>query len=58
MTTQEHISYEEEFEEMNCIGRGNFGAAFVVKLKNTPEGDEDVYFIAKKIILNQLTNKE
>jgi hypothetical protein len=57
MATQEHISYEEEFEEMNCIGRGNFGAAFVVKLKNTPEG-EDVYFIAKKIILNQLTTKE
>ena len=42
---------------MRCIGRGNFGAAFVVKLKNAPEG-EDIYFIAKKIILNQLTPKE
>ena len=46
----ELISYEEEFEELRCIGRGNFGAAFLVKLKNTPDG-EDVFFIAKKIIL-------
>ena len=54
----EDIVYAEEFEEMRCIGRGNFGAAFLVKLKNTPEGIEDQYFIAKKIILNQLTQKE
>jgi hypothetical protein len=53
----EQINYEEEFEEMNCIGRGNFGAAFLVKLKNTPE-NEEVFFIAKKIILGQLTEKE
>ena len=51
INTGEHISYEEEFDELRCIGRGNFGAAFVVKLKNTPDG-EDIYFIAKKIILN------
>ena len=57
MNTGEHISYEEEFEEMRCIGRGNFGDAFVVKLKNAPDGEE-IYFIAKKIILNQLTDKE
>ena len=24
----ENFSYEEEFEEKECIGRGNFGAAF------------------------------
>lgn len=53
----EYISYGEEFEEMRCIGRGNFGAAFLVKLKHTPDG-EDVFFIAKKIILGQLTEKE
>ena len=53
----EIISYEEEFEELRCIGRGNFGAAFLVKLKNTPD-NEEVYFIAKKIILGQLTEKE
>jgi hypothetical protein len=39
-----------EFEELRCIGRGNFGAAFLVKLRNAPEGKE-LYFIAKKIIL-------
>ena len=49
--------YEEEFEEMRCIGRGNFGAAFLVKFRNSPEGQEN-YFIAKKIILGQLTDKE
>ena len=54
----EEIIYAEEFEEMRCIGRGNFGAAFLVRLKNKNEGDEDLYFIAKKIILNQLTQKE
>lgn len=46
------ISYEDEFEELKCIGRGNFGAAFLVKLKNAPQDQEDeVYFIAKKVIL-------
>lgn len=30
------ISYEDEFDELKCIGRGNFGAAFLVKLKNAP----------------------
>ena len=53
----EPISYEEEFEELRCIGRGNFGAAFLVRLRNTPD-DEEIYFIAKKIILGQLTEKE
>jgi hypothetical protein len=51
------INYMEEFEELRCIGRGNFGAAFLVKLRNAPEGKE-IYFIAKKIILGQLTEKE
>ncbi|MFN7880879.1 MAG: hypothetical protein ACK5NI_00025, partial [bacterium] len=44
------VNYSEEFEELRCIGRGNFGAAFLVKLRNAPEGKE-LYFIAKKIIL-------
>lgn len=51
------ISYEEEFEEIKCIGRGNFGAAFLVKLRQAP-ADQEIYFIAKKIILGQLTEKE
>jgi len=34
---EEIICYEQEFEEVRCIGRGQFGAAFLVKLKNTPD---------------------
>jgi hypothetical protein len=34
---EEFINYEQEFEEVRCIGRGQFGAAFLVKLKNTPD---------------------
>ncbi len=49
--TDEPISYEEEFEELKCIGRGNFGAAFLVKHKYPPTGVEESYFIAKKIVL-------
>jgi hypothetical protein len=52
-----HISYEEEFEEMRCIGRGNFGAAFLVRLKSAP-AEAEAYFVAKKVILGQLTEKE
>jgi len=52
-----YISFDEEFIELRCIGRGNFGAAFLVQLRNTPN-DEKIYFIAKKIILGQLTEKE
>lgn len=54
----EPISYEEEFEELKCIGRGNFGAAFLVKHKNPPPGVTESYFIAKKIVLGQLTARE
>ena len=52
------ISYNEEFEELKCIGRGNFGAAFLVKHRNPPPDAEEVYFIAKKIIYTQLNDKE
>ncbi len=44
-------NYEDEFEELKCIGRGNFGAAFLVKFKNSPPDQQDKYFVAKKIIL-------
>lgn len=47
----QQISYENEFEELKCIGRGNFGAAFLVKAKNLPEEADEIYFIAKKILL-------
>ena len=58
MVEMQQIRYEEEFEEIKCIGRGNFGAAFLVKAKNPPTPDEEVFFIAKKILLGQLSNKE
>jgi hypothetical protein len=53
------INYESAFQELRCIGRGNFGAAFLVQLK-TPPPDYDgcLHFIAKKIILCQLQPKE
>lgn len=58
MVDMHQISYEEEFEELKCIGRGNFGAAFLVKAKNLPETNTELYFIAKKILLGQLSSKE
>jgi len=42
---------------MRCIGRGNFGAAFLVRLKSAP-AEAEAYFVAKKVILGQLTEKE
>jgi NIMA (never in mitosis gene a)-related kinase len=52
------ISYNDEFEELRCIGRGNFGAAFLVKHRNPPPEISESYFIAKKIVLGQLSTKE
>ena len=51
-------TYAEEFEEMKCIGRGNFGAAFLVKHRNPPTDATEVHFIAKKIIYANLDEKE
>ena len=51
MVDLRQISYENEFEEIKCIGRGNFGAAFLVKLKNPPTENSEIFFIAKKILL-------
>jgi hypothetical protein len=50
--------YQEEFEELKCIGRGNFGAAFLVRHKNPPVDAKEVYFVAKKIVHAQLSDKE
>ena len=61
-TTEEQefaaLNYAEEFEELKCIGRGNFGAAFLVKHKNPPSDAKEIYFIAKKIVYAQLSEKE
>lgn len=51
MVDLHQINYEEEFEELKCIGRGNFGAAFLVKAKNLPDPNVEQYFIAKKVVL-------
>ncbi len=58
MVDLHQINYEEEFEELKCIGRGNFGAAFLVKAKNLPDPNVEQYFIAKKVVLGQLSYKE
>lgn len=52
------LSYTEEFEELKIIGRGNFGAAFLVKHRNPPPDADEVHFIAKKIVYAQLNEKE
>jgi hypothetical protein len=36
---------------LKCIGRGNFGAAFLVRLKKPPKEGDEIYYIAKKIVL-------
>ncbi len=51
--------YEKLFEEIKCIGRGNFGAAFLAKLKMIdPNNPQETHMIAKKILLGQLSSKE
>ena len=46
-------SYEETYEEQTCIGRGNFGSAWLVRHKH-----ENVKYIAKKVVLEGLGAKE
>lgn len=45
--------FENEYEELDMIGRGNFGAANMVKHKETGE-----VFVSKKILLKTLKEKE
>jgi NIMA (never in mitosis gene a)-related kinase len=45
--------YAQEYKEIKCIGRGNFGAAFLVANRET-----NVKYVAKKIMLGQLPEKE
>lgn len=45
--------FSEVYKEVKCIGRGNFGAAFLVANKQT-----GVKYVAKKIMLGQLPEKE
>eukprot|EP00347_Sterkiella_histriomuscorum_P014193 403361812 len=45
--------YQSEYDEIQCIGRGNFGAAYLVK--NKAENKE---YIAKKILLGTMIKNE
>ncbi|CAI2359739.1 unnamed protein product [Moneuplotes crassus] len=51
--TDARPSYECEHTELKCIGRGNFGSAFLVKRKS--DGEK---YVAKKIALGKLPEKE
>ena len=51
--SEEQPKYETEYKELKCIGRGNFGSAFLVSNRKT-----SVKYVAKKIILEQLPEKE
>lgn len=45
--------YKSEYEEIQCIGRGNFGSAFLVHNKA-----ENKKYVAKKVMLSGLKQKE
>lgn len=45
--------YKSEYEEIQCIGRGNFGSAFLVQNKA-----ENKKYVAKKVMLSGLKQKE
>ena len=47
-------NYSEKYIEKNKIGQGNFGSATIV----TPTSDPNKYYIAKKIQLNNLSEKD
>lgn len=46
--------YKNFYNEMKIIGRGNFGSATLV----SPIAEPDKFFIAKKIFLGNLAEKE
>ena len=51
--TSPRARYDQEYAELKCIGKGNFGTAYLVK-SHTTNG----LFIAKKIALDALSDKE
>ena len=46
-------TYAQEYTDLKCIGKGNFGTAYLVKSNSTNE-----HYIAKKIPLDALSEKE
>ena len=47
------MDYEGEYEELQKIGRGQFGAAHVVKQRST-----GTLYVAKKMIIEGMEKKE
>jgi len=47
------MDYEQDYEEMHRIGRGQFGAAHIVKEKKTGH-----LYVAKKMIIEGMEKKE
>ena len=45
--------YDQNYQEIQCIGRGNFGSAWLVIHKQ-----EQVKYVAKKVVLMGLEEKE
>ena len=51
-TAKQKVSYYDTFQEIKCIGKGAFGAAYLVISKAKE------FFIAKKIIMKKLSQRE
>lgn len=45
--------YSKEYTELKWIGKGNFGAAYLIESK-----EDSTNYVAKKILLGQLPEKE
>lgn len=45
--------YTTQYKELKCIGRGNFGCAYLIQDRTS-----SIKYVAKKIMLGQLPEKE
>ena len=45
--------YHEQFTEIKCVGKGNFGTVYLVK-----DIEDNKLYVAKKIALDALSEKE
>jgi NIMA (never in mitosis gene a)-related kinase 1/4/5 len=51
--TERTSLYKQDYNEIKWIGRGNFGSVYLIQNKET-----DIKFVAKKVLLGQLPDKE